>query len=267
MNRIRWRVVSGLLIAGPAILAAVLGWPYFQILVAVVACLMAWEWTGICVGQRSDEVVLIEVTTVLAVAVLSSTEQFVPALVTLLVASLLVVWVASIRNLRAPILLALGPCYIGLPTIAIMWLFAMPNIGPRLVTWTIFVVVATDVGAYLVGSKIGGPKLAPRISPKKTWAGLAGGVLAASAGGALFAWVFGATNALFVALVAVLLAIISQLGDLFESLVKRRFDVKDSSSIIPGHGGVLDRGDGIIAAVLAVAAWHLMSGNGGLTWQ
>jgi phosphatidate cytidylyltransferase len=126
----------------------------------------------------------------------------------------------------------------------------------NLVMYVLITVWATDIGAYVTGRVIGGPKLAPSISPNKTWAGLLGGMLCA----ALCSYVFivhlaeagTPSGALIAAVFALLLALVAQIGDLFESAVKRHTGVKDSGSLIPGHGGILDRIDGLVfAAILA----------------
>lgn len=114
------------------------------------------------------------------------------------------------------------------------------------------VVWGADVGAYFAGRAIGGPKLAPRISPKKTWAGFVGGLITAALGGLLVLWLARVAPGPRHAVLAMVLAMASVAGDLFESGFKRHFDVKDSGSLIPGHGGFLDRLDGFVfAAVLA----------------
>jgi phosphatidate cytidylyltransferase len=144
-----------------------------------------------------------------------------------------------------------GIVYLGVPAVAFLALRDLPN-GLELVLWLVLVVVATDVFAYLVGRSIGGAKLAPRISPGKTWSGLAGGMTGAAALGALAAGLAG-WPPLQGGLFGALLAVIAQLGDLFESFVKRRAGVKDSGHLIPGHGGVLDRLDGYLFAGPALA--------------
>ena len=137
--------------------------------------------------------------------------------------------------------------------------------------FVLLVVWATDIGGYFAGRGIGGPKLWPRVSPKKTWAG-AGGSLVASlmvAGGFAAA---GVGKAVPLLVVGAVLTVVSQLGDLFESAVKRRFGVKDSSHLIPGHGGLLDRLDGFVAAILV--AWIIgffrhgvhSAGSGLIVW-
>ena len=124
----------------------------------------------------------------------------------------------------------------------------------------LLVVWVTDIGGYFAGRGIGGPKLWPRVSPKKTWAGAIGGFalsLVVAAGFAVFD--LGKTGPLLLS--GAVLSIASQLGDLFESAVKRRFGVKDSSHIIPGHGGLMDRLDGFIAAIVLAAIFGLLRGG------
>jgi phosphatidate cytidylyltransferase len=124
----------------------------------------------------------------------------------------------------------------------------------------LLVVWVTDIGGYFAGRGIGGPKLWPRVSPKKTWAGAIGGFVASLViSGGFAALGFGKTGP--VLLLGAILSIASQLGDLFESAVKRRFGVKDSSHIIPGHGGLLDRLDGYVAAVVVATIFGLLRGG------
>ncbi len=149
--------------------------------------------------------------------------------------------------------LAIGLVYVAVPCIALVWLRAEP-LGRETIMWLFAVVWATDIGAYFTGRGVGGPKLAPRISPGKTWSGLAGGVACAAAVGLAAAVLLGVADAWRLAVAGALLALVAQGGDLWESMVKRRFHAKDSGTLIPGHGGVLDRLDGLMAAAPAVAA-------------
>lgn len=130
-----------------------------------------------------------------------------------------------------------------------------------LLIYLLFCIWATDIGAYAAGKSIGGPKLAPRISPKKTWAGLVGGMLSAAAFGAGVAVAFDAERPWLAAVLGMVLAVVGQIGDLFESGIKRRFDVKDSGRLIPGHGGLLDRVDGLIVAAPVFALFHATLGK------
>jgi phosphatidate cytidylyltransferase len=124
----------------------------------------------------------------------------------------------------------------------------------------LLVVWVTDIGGYFAGRGIGGPKLWPRVSPKKTWAGAIGGFAASLVVASGFA-ALGLGKTVPVLLVGAALSVASQLGDLFESAVKRRFGVKDSSHLIPGHGGLMDRLDGLVAAMVLAAIFGLLRGG------
>ncbi len=139
-----------------------------------------------------------------------------------------------------------GMLYLGVPAVCLLALRDLPD-GLHLMLWLVVVVVCTDVFAYLVGRTVGGPKLAPRISPGKTRSGLLGGIVAAGIAGALLAGLTG-WGPVSAGLCGGVLALVAQGGDLFESALKRRAGVKDSGSLIPGHGGVLDRLDGFLFA-------------------
>ena len=147
--------------------------------------------------------------------------------------------------------LAAGVIYCGLPVLALVFLRRQHE-GIAFTLWALALVWACDIGAYFAGRAIGGPKLAPAISPNKTWAGLAGGVVAASLFGMFMHWRFGLPWRMTLATPA--LAILAQGGDLYESWLKRRAGVKDSGALIPGHGGVMDRLDGLVP-VAPVAAF------------
>jgi phosphatidate cytidylyltransferase len=164
------------------------------------------------------------------------------------------------RKGTAPWRLA-GAIYVGLPALALLLLRALPGNGMELVLWVLGLTVAADTLAYVAGRGIGGPKLAPRISPNKTWAGLAGAIAGAALMGALASTWLGAGGLWKLTFGAAALGVVEQAGDLVESAFKRHFGVKDSSGIIPGHGGVLDRVDGLLAVGLAVAAIILLRGG------
>jgi phosphatidate cytidylyltransferase len=148
-----------------------------------------------------------------------------------------------------------GLVYAGLPAVALIWLRQQPD-GFALVMWTMGVVWATDIFAYFAGRAIGGPKIWTAISPNKTWAGLIGGMTAAALFSVLFArfadW---PQTALAMALIGALLAIVAQIGDFFESWLKRRAGVKDSGKLLRAHGGVMDRVDGLVPVCIVVALW------------
>jgi phosphatidate cytidylyltransferase len=143
-----------------------------------------------------------------------------------------------------------GVIYCGLPVLALIFLRRQDD-GLLLAFWALALVWATDIGAFFAGRSIGGPKLAPRLSPNKTWAGLIGGVVAAGALAFILHSQYGLPWRMTLA--TPLLAVLAQAGDLYESWLKRRAGVKDSGNILPGHGGVLDRLDGVVP-VAPVAA-------------
>jgi phosphatidate cytidylyltransferase len=161
-----------------------------------------------------------------------------------------------------------GVAYVLLAGVALLWLRADPVAGRADVLFLLLVVWAGDIGAYLVGRWIGGPRLAPRISPGKTWSGSLGGLIAAIAVGVLTAHLMSGNLTIWrSALIAGLLEVVAQGGDLLESYVKRRLQVKDSGHLIPGHGGLFDRLDGVLAAAPMAALLALTLGRGVVLWQ
>lgn len=159
-----------------------------------------------------------------------------------------------------------GMIYTVLAVAALAWLRADPAGGLAALVFLLAIVWSSDVGAYVAGRVFGGPRLAPAISPGKTWSGAAGGLVASmAAGGAVAAAWHGRVGPAL--LLAAALGVASQLGDLLESAAKRHFGVKDSSRLIPGHGGLLDRLDGLMAAALAAGAWAWTTGQGAAAWR
>jgi len=162
--------------------------------------------------------------------------------------------------------LVLGGVYISAAIFAIWWLREGNESGLFYFVWLLVVVWATDIGGYVFGMTIGGPKLAPSISPNKTWSGFIGGILLAAIGGYSVVMYFfdqsQASNLASAIALGVGMSIVSQLGDLFESKIKRRFGVKDSGNVIPGHGGLFDRIDGLMAASIVMALLNSMVGGG-----
>jgi len=147
--------------------------------------------------------------------------------------------------------LAAGVLYVGLPVLALLALRAQEPAGLLYTFWAMALVWACDSGAYFAGRAIGGPKLAPQISPNKTWAGFVGGIAAAAVFAALLVVWFALPVSLAIATPG--LAVFAQLGDLYESHLKRQAGVKDSGNLLPGHGGIMDRLDGLVA-VAPIAA-------------
>ena len=161
-----------------------------------------------------------------------------------------------------------GVLYVGICCLSLIILRADPTEGLGLVLAFFSIIWATDIGAYLVGRTLGGPKLAPAISPNKTWSGAMGGLLCGVLAGFLVARAMDLSygSAVLVVMSAAI-SVVSQIGDLIESWWKRYFGVKDSGNIIPGHGGILDRIDGVLLASPVAVASHWMAHGGGLPWK
>lgn len=265
-RKLTLRVVSSLILAAAVGAIVWYGPPAFDVYIIVAAAVLAHEWRRMC-GEAGWSIpslaLLLAAVGTVAVAI------FIRPHIALVAcgAGAIAVYAAGVlcRSGQAS-WLAIGAVYISLPGLALIGIAHDPEWGRRTLVVSIVAVAATDIGAYFTGRTIGGPKLAPTISPKKTWAGLGGGIICGVLAAAGLGPVLG-FPALLGAFLGALLAIISQLGDLFESAMKRRFGVKDSGDIIPGHGGLFDRLDGHIAASCAVAAAHLATGGSVLTWR
>jgi phosphatidate cytidylyltransferase len=145
--------------------------------------------------------------------------------------------------------------------LALLWLRHQPVDGRETILWIVACIWATDIGAYVVGRAAGGAKLAPTISPGKTWSGLIGGMAWAAVASAAVGYAFGLGHTITLAAIGAGLAVVGQAGDLLESAAKRQAGVKDSGTLIPGHGGVLDRVDGLIAVLVVVALVRLAVGG------
>jgi phosphatidate cytidylyltransferase len=184
------------------------------------------------------------------------------------VLGLAVEWLILCRRPGWAMLRPAGLAYVMLAGAALLWLRADPVAGRADVVFLLLIVWATDIGAYLVGRWIGGRRLAPRISPGKTWSGSVGGLIAAVAIGLLAAHLLSGGMTMWRGgLIAGFLGIVAQAGDLLESYVKRRLEVKDSGHLIPGHGGLFDRLDGVLAVAPMAALLALALGRGVVLWQ
>jgi len=241
----------------------------FAGLVALITIGMALEWLHLCAGSISLRRVLLFACLPSAVLI-TAFGAAAGALVLLTLITIVAVAGIGARagggGLMRP--LPLGIPYIGLAAISLIWLRRAPDHGRADVIVLLLVIWATDIGAYVAGRALGGPRLAPRISTAKTWSGAAGGLVAAMAVGYAAAGSLGAADARWrMALLAGALGCVGQAGDLFESFLKRRFRVKDTGSLIPGHGGLLDRLDAVLAAAPASALVALVLGRGVIPWQ
>lgn len=243
------RLVWGLVMAAAAAAALLAGPIPFYVLVVVVTVLLSWEWARLVHGGSADALMAVHLGAAGLAAVLAALGWPALGLLALLIGAIL----AMLLTLgRSSGFAALGVLYAGLPAVAIIWLRSDAMLGLQAVLFLIAVVVATDTAAFLAGRLIGGRKLWPKVSPNKTWAGLIGAVVASMLVGAAFGFALPEASPFRLALIGAGLAVVAQAGDLAESALKRRFGAKDSSSLIPGHGGVMDRVDGLVAAATAV---------------
>jgi phosphatidate cytidylyltransferase len=231
------RLVVGIALVAVALGDLWLGGWWFAALVAVGVLLIFAEWAvmhGIPRGWR-----LAGLAVLAAACVAVESGYLLPTVAALLAIAVLFGLMTRLAKVCQARWMAGGLLYAGLPAVALIWLREQPQ-GFGLVLWVLTLVWATDIFAYFAGRAIGGPKIAPKISPKKTWAGLAGGDWAGFPA-PLFATLSGG------------LAVVAQAGDFFESWLKRRVGVKDSGTLLPGHGGIMDRVDGLVPVAVLVA--------------
>jgi phosphatidate cytidylyltransferase len=247
------RVVVGVFLAVVAIADIWVGGPAFTLMIVVGVGVVLWEWCamhGIPQAWR-----IAGVATLAGAGALAHLGRPLVAVALLGTAILAAILLSALTRTAGKRWLSTGLVYAGLPAVALIWLRNQPD-GLALVMWTMGVVWATDIFAYFAGRAIGGPKIWTAISPNKTWAGLVGGMVAAALFSILFAQLADWPQTLpMMALVGALLAVVAQMGDFFESWLKRRAGVKDSGKLLRGHGGVMDRVDGLVPVCIVVALW------------
>jgi phosphatidate cytidylyltransferase len=220
----------------------------FSILVVLGAMVVSWEWGRLVNGADAGIVVAVLVGTTALAGILAACGLVGLGLLALPIGAILATLLSLGRN---SLFSALGVLYAGLPAVALIWLRADPLLGLHAVIFLIVIVVTADTAAFAAGRLVGGAKLWPRVSPNKTWAGFLGALAASAVVGALFWLSLPEASVIRLAVTGAALAAVAQAGDLAESALKRRFGAKDSGTMIPGHGGVMDRVDGLIAAAVA----------------
>jgi phosphatidate cytidylyltransferase len=262
------RLVSAIVLATASLLALYAGpWP-FGALVAIVGGAACWEWGRIVRSVEIDPVTVLHVGLV-AGAVLATVAGFAIWAAIALIVGAIVLGILGLRT--GGFLTGAGLLFIGLPAICIAWLRSDVAAGLQATLLLLAATWATDSAAFAAGRLIGGPRLMPVVSPGKTWAGALGGLAGGVAVTVLAGIAMGGRDAGTLILIGLALALAAELGDLAESALKRHFGRKDSSALIPGHGGVLDRIDGLLAASLMAAMIGVLRSpmhpaEGLLTW-
>ena len=245
---LRLRLISSAIMGPIALLGVYLGGLAYGAMITCAVTLGLYEWLHLVAPKAHTRTVAVACG--LLIVLMAGGYLFSPTLGAILGGLFTVsLFVVAIRNQEENVgWIACGIPYMGASGLALLALRAIPGHGMGLVFFLAAIVWGTDIGAYAAGRLIGGPKLAPSISPSKTWAGLFGGIALAVILGYFAASLLGARHPAVALLLSPLLAVVSQIGDLFESYFKRRSDVKESGDLIPGHGGVLDRIDGLVFA-------------------
>lgn len=264
---LRLRLLSAAVLIPVALAGIYLGGWLLVLFVALGGVLLANEWDRLCGGDGvRGSVGIVHAGVILAAALLAGAEFFGAALALTAVGAVGVSVIAR-QFERSAAWPAAGVIYLALPIIAIIWLRGEPEAGRASILWLFVLVWATDTGALAVGRTLGGPRLAPRISPNKTWSGTVAGLASAAGVGALVGWITDDVGFALIIGLSVGLSVVAQAGDLLESAVKRHYGVKDSGSMIPGHGGILDRADGLLLAAPAMAALAIFNDGSALLWR
>jgi phosphatidate cytidylyltransferase len=257
-NNLLLRVVSAAVLAPLALVAAYIGGLPFALFWGIAALVVLWEWMTLVVGPNYRLLVLSCAAAIAVADFLAWLGRPVTALFMVGLGALAgAIFAPSERRLWV----IAGAGYAGGMVLAPVFLRADAGFGFAVILLVFAIVWTTDVLGYFAGRAFGGPKLWPAVSPKKTWSGAIAGTVGAVVVALLVAAQFGSFDRIAIIAVALLLSIMAQAGDLFESWVKRRFDAKDSSHIIPGHGGVMDRLDGFWAAAVVGCVVGLLRGG------
>jgi len=255
-RNLRTRIIAALVLAPAAIAVAWTGGPLWIGLVTLAAVGLYIEWLMIVGTAQETRTAAAGITALVVSGLCLGFGHSGYSLIILVIGAAAVAAMSQRMRLWS----VAGFCYAAAAEFASAQLRLDGDYGFTALMLVLLVVWVTDIGGYFAGRGIGGPKLWPRVSPKKTWAGAVGGLVASLVVAVGF-YAFGFGEMAPLLLLGAVLSIVSQSGDLFESAVKRRFGVKDSSQIIPGHGGLLDRLDGFVAAIVLAALFGFLRGD------
>ena len=252
------RICSALVLVPLAIgTAYVGGWP-FVVFWGAAALGVLWEWSALVAGLDRRSVLMAGAGSIALALALVVTDHHLAAVIVLAMGTL---GTAALAPAERRAFVAGGIPYAGALGVAPIVLRSDSHDGFLAMIFLFAIVWATDIVAYFVGRAVGGPKLMPQVSPKKTWSGALGGTAAAIVAALAVAKAAALTGLFAIAMLAVIFSVLAQGGDLFESFLKRRFGAKDSSRLIPGHGGLMDRLDGFVAAAVVAALIGLARGG------
>lgn len=266
-SNLQQRVISAIVLAAIVLALTWAGGVWFRLLAVAIGAAIFYEWATMAGAVASTRHQVLGWLLVAAVLIALALGIEARLLLGGAVAGAVVMWVHS-RMAGEGGWLWIALPYATIPAVALAMLRGADIAGVWAILFLFAVVWATDILAYFVGRAVGGPKLAPSISPGKTWSGAVGGTLAGVVAGAVVAWFAApAIGMAGIALTALALSVVGQAGDLYESGVKRRFGVKDSSHLIPGHGGVMDRVDALVAAAVALYVVGALAGSADMPAQ
>lgn len=260
------RTVSAMMLLVIAGVAIWLGGTVLNCFLFLLSSLLLWEW--LCLVGVLGKLVRLFLSTLLSLSAVIAGSMLATELLVALIGCVFLagLGVASWKHGRFGFVVGSGPALIVATMMAAIYLRKLPEFGLETIFWLVLVVSAMDIGGYFFGKTIGGPRLAPKISPNKTYSGLFGGMLAGGVVSTVAGHLLGNAEIFSFLALGVGLAFVSQAGDLLESSWKRYFNVKDSSTLLPGHGGFLDRFDGYLTALPIVALITLISGRSPFLW-
>lgn len=260
LSNLQVRTISSVVLIVAVLGLTWLGGPAFTVLSAAISAAIFYEWTNMSPADMRHRLIAWGLLGAVLL-VLLATAGSIPVFSATVIAVMLTAVDARIRSQGYET--TAGLAYAALSGISLALLRDGDTQGLAAILFLFAIVWATDIMAYFVGRTLGGPKLAPAISPGKTWSGAIGGAAGGVLAGVAAALVTGYMGVGLAAIVALVLSVVSQLGDLFESWIKRRHGVKDSSNLIPGHGGVMDRVDGLVVAAFALFLIGAVLGGAG----
>ena len=262
------RVLSALVLVPLALTIVYFGGWAMALFLWLVGTVMSFEWNR--VTKQEDQhgsffaTLIVQSVSLAALLYFATLGQWTSAIAAPFVGAVLTVLILLPKS-RSPFWSLLALPYIFLPCLALIWIRTSP-MGAQALVWLLVLIWAADIGGYIFGKTIGGWKLAPKISPNKTWAGTLGGLSLAALVGLIAALILNPATVSQFVIFSILLGVIAQIGDLVESALKRHFDVKDISGFIPGHGGVMDRLDSLVFVVVFAALLGLANGGSVMWW-